>query len=241
MRLTNNTILITGGTSGIGYELGKRLLKLGNTVILLGRNEEKLNAAQQQGFEVIRCDLAKQDDIEAASVLIQNRFPSLNMLFNNAGVQFNYDFADSLTPLHSIEQEIAINVTGQMMLTQLLIPHLSTQEGATIINTTSGLGAFPKSNALVYSASKAAMRNFTQGLRFSLKEKGIDVMEFMPPVTATEMTAGRAENMMTTKALVDAILPQLRKGKRLLTIPKMRIFLWIAFFFPSVANAILSK
>ncbi|MEZ4687031.1 MAG: SDR family NAD(P)-dependent oxidoreductase [Bacteroidia bacterium] len=85
MQLTDNTILITGGSSGIGLELGKRLLEQNNTVILLGRNEAKLAEAAENGFETIRCDLTKQEDIEAASVLIQRQYPGLNMLFNNAG------------------------------------------------------------------------------------------------------------------------------------------------------------
>ena len=241
MQLTHNTILITGGTSGIGLELGKRLLEQNNTVILLGRNEAKLAEAAKNGFVTIRCDLTKQEDIEAASVLVQNKFPGLNMLFNNAGVQYNYDFVDEVTPAVKIAQEIAINLTGQIMLTQLLIPVLAQNERAVIVNTSSGLGAFPKADGLVYSASKAAMRNFTTGLRFALKEKDIRVLEFIPPVTDTGMTAGREEQKMSAEALVAQVLPQLRKGRRILTVAKMRMFLWIAFLFPGLANRILTK
>jgi len=128
-----------------------------------------------------------------------------------------------------------------MIVTQLLIPLLTTNNSAYIINTTSGLGAFPKSDGLVYSASKAAMRNFTMGLRYSLKKKAIRVLEFIPPVTDTGMTADRKEQKMPVESLIQHIIPQLRKDKKTLTTLNMRIFLWMAFFFPTIANKILSK
>ena len=241
MNLIGNTILITGGTSGIGLELGKTLLEKGNTVILLGRNVQKLEALKTQGFETICCDLAKVEDIETAVLNIQNNFPKLNMLFNNAGVQYNYRFSEDVIPLQKIGDEIAANFTGQATLTQLLIPVLSSNSNAFIINTTSGLGIFPKSDGIVYSASKAAMRNFTIGLRFLLKPEGIKVLEFMPPVTETSMTEGRNEKKMSAAELVQQILPQLEKERQLLTVPSLRLFRWIAFLAPNLAHLILSK
>lgn len=241
MKLTDNTILITGGTSGIGLTVGRALLKRNNTVILLGRDITKLAKAEKEGFETIACDLGKQEEIENTALDIQNNFPQINMLFNNAGIQHNYDFADNVTPINKISEEININVTGQLILTQLLIPFLANAQKAVIINTTSGLGAFPKMDGLVYSASKAAMRSFTTGLRYSLKNTSIRVLEFIPPVTDTAMTKGRAEQKMSADKLVRTILPQLQKEKKILTIPKIRLFLWIAFLFPSLAHKILSK
>ncbi len=241
MNLKKNTVLITGGTSGIGLELGKELLKRDNTVILLGRDKSKLDSLKKDGFETIRCDLDKQEDIEETALLVQNRYPDLNMLFNNAGVQYNYSFTDAVIPLEKIGREIAINLTGQIILTQMLIPILSNKGASFIINTTSGLGAFPKSDALVYSASKAAMRNFTRGLRFSLRPSRIKVLEFIPPVTATEMTAKRSETKMPAERLIALILPKLKKEKKLLTIPKMKLFLIIAALLPGLAHRILEK
>lgn len=191
MKPTNSTILITGGTSGIGLALGRTLLKRNNTVILLGRDKTKLAQAEKEGFKAITCDLSKQEEIESAALTIQNHFPQINMLFNNAGVQCNYDFAGSVIPINKISQEININVTRQLVLTQLLIPFLANAQKAVIVNTTSGLGAFPKLDGLVYSASKVAMRNFTTGLRYSLKNTSIRVLEFIPPVTDTAMTKGK--------------------------------------------------
>ncbi len=241
MNLTNNTILITGGTSGIGLTLGRALLKLNNTVILQGRDNNKLAKVKKEGFEIIACDLGSQEEIESATLYIQNHFPKINMLFNNAGVQFNYDFTENVIPLNKISQEVNINVTGQLILTQLLIPLLSNAEKSIIVNTTSGLGAFPKHDGLVYSASKAAMRNFTMGLRYSLKGSNISVLELIPPVTDTRMTTDRDEKKMAKEELVQHILPQLQKEKKTLTTAKIKTFIWIAFLFPSLANKILSK
>ncbi|MCK0190292.1 SDR family NAD(P)-dependent oxidoreductase [Arenibacter sp. F20364] len=241
MKLNNNTILITGGNSGIGLALGRALLKLNNTVILLGRDKTKLAVVEKEGFATIVCDLESQGAIENAAVQIQNKYPHINILFNNAGVQYNYKFTKNVIPLNRISREININLIGQMTLTQILIPLLSNAEKSIIVNTTSGLGAFPKLDGLVYSASKAAMRNFTTGLRTSLKNSNIRVLEFIPPVTDTEMTKRRDEKKMPAKELVEHILPQLQREKKILTVPKMRIFLWIAFLYPALAHKILSK
>ena len=134
-----------------------------------------------------------------------------------------------------------INVTGQLILTQLLIPVLSAAPKAYIINTTSGLGIFPKNDGIVYSAGKAAMRNFTKGLRYALKSTPIKVLEFIPPVTDTGMTRKRNEKKMSAEVLVKKIIPQLKKEKKIMTVPTIRMFLWIAFLFPGLANKILSK
>lgn len=241
MKLQNNTILITGGTSGIGLALGRSLQELGNTVILLGRNQQRLLELKQEGFETIDCDLSRQEEIEKTIIQIQNEFPQVNMLFNNAGIQYNYDFLETVIPLEKIAHEINVNVTGQILFTQLMIPILSNAKEAFIINTTSGLGAFPKDDGLVYSASKAAMRNFTIGLRYRLKSTPIKVMEFIPPVTDTAMTQKRDEQKISAPALIKAIIPQLQKESSILTLKKMRIFLWISFLFPGLANKILSK
>lgn len=241
MQLTNNTILITGGSSGIGLALGRKLKALGNQVILLGRNKPKLQELEKEGFHTLVCDLSNEEDIEKTVVRLLNSYPKLNMLFNNAGVQYNYNFLENQISMDKVSKEIAINITGQMLLTQQLIPQLVNSKQALIVNTTSGLGAFPKQDALVYSASKAAMRNFTFGLRSCLADSGVNVVEFIPPVTDTQMTKGRNTAKMSTEKLVDIILPQLKNKRNILTTGKMRLFLIIAFLFPSLAAKIVNK
>lgn len=241
MKLINKTILITGGTSGIGLELGKELQAKNKRVILLGRNTERLDEAKSHGFETIQCDLSNPNDLEAAVVKIQNEYPDLDVLFNNAGMQYNYLFSESITPQEKIRKEIDVNLSSQIIFTQMLIPIMTNSKDALIVNTTSGLGAYPKEDGLVYSASKAGMRSFTIGLRNSLKNTSIKVVEFIPPVTATAMTQGRDENKMSAADLVKTIIPQIEKGKTIATVSKIRMFLWISFLFPGLAHKTLSK
>lgn len=241
MKLTSKTIMITGGTSGIGYALAQFLLKQNNEVIILGSNVEVLDRAKDQGFGTIQCDLTDRCDIEKAVVHIQNEYQDLSVLFNNAGIQQNYLFDDAVMPLDKIAHEINVNITGQITITQLLLPILQTAKESMIVNTTSALGAFPKQNALVYSASKAAMRNFTKGLRFALNKSDIKVIEFIPPVTDTNMTKGRPEKKMPLGQLLKEILPQIENGKSLATTSKVRLFLFISFLSEALAHKIINK
>jgi short-subunit dehydrogenase involved in D-alanine esterification of teichoic acids len=241
MDLSNNTILITGGTSGTGLELGKVFLTKNNKVVLLGRSKEKVKELEALGFETILCDLSNQQDIENAVMTIQNKYPDINMLFNNAGIQNNYLFTDTIIPIDKINQEISVNTSGQIVFTHLLLTLLANKKKAYIINTTSALGIFPKPDGLVYSASKAAMRNFTIGLRYALKKTNIKVLEIIPPVTDTAMTTGRDEDKMDVEKLIQVIIPQLKKDKSVITVKKIKLFFWIAFLFPGLANKIFSK
>ncbi len=240
MQLTNKTILITGGTSGIGKVLANTLKDV-NTVLVTGTNDEKLNTMASEGFHTFRCDLSQTDQIEELVMAINAKFDRIDILFNNAGIQYNYDFRDAVIPVSKIGHEIHVNVTGQLILTNQLLPLLCASENGMIVNTTSGLSRFPKVDGLVYSVSKAAMRSFTIGLDYFLREYNIKVIEFIPPVTATHMTSGRDEKKMSPEELVKQILPQIEKGRSIVTTRQMRFFIFISKHFPSLAHKILSK
>lgn len=240
MKLYNNCILITGGTSGIGVALAREL-KAKNKVIVLGRNTQKLEELKNDGFEVIHCDMNNLDDIERAAMDIEKMHPDLNVVFNNAGIQYNYQITDTIVPLAKVGREININFTAQVIFTHLLIPLIANKENGYIKNTTSALGAFPKTDGLVYSATKAAMRSFNQGLRFALKNTGIKVIEFIPPVTATPMTKARNEKKSSVNEVIQAILPQLEKDRSVVTVKSIRFFIWLAARFPNLAHKILTK
>ena len=241
MKLKNKTILITGGTSGIGYELGKILLEKGNTVILMGRDREKMASAEEDGFGTVSCDLTSGNAIENAVLQIQNQYGKLDVLFNNAGIQYNYLFHEETDPSERIRKEVEVNLTSQIILTQQVLPLLSNASEALIVNTTSGLGTFPKMDALVYSATKSGMKNFTTGLRYLLKDSAIRVIDFIPPVTDTGMTEKREEKKMDAGELAIAAVRQIEKGRSTVTVPSLRIFRWIAFLWPGLAYRILSK
>ena len=240
MKLVNKVIVITGGTSGIGYVFAQRLHRE-NTVIVTGTNTTKLKEMEAKGFITYKCNLASNDEIEACALSLQNSLPHIDVLFNNAGVQFNYPFVDGISPNSKVAQEMNVNVCGQVVLTNLLLPLICSSKSGAIINTTSGLSRFPKYDGLVYSMSKAAMHSFTIGLKYFLKAHKIRVMEFIPPVTATNMTASRNETKMSPEELVDKVLPQIERERAIVTTRKMRFFLVIAALFPSLANRILNK
>jgi len=237
MKLKHRTILITGGTSGIGKALAGELQK-DNTVIITGRSKEPLEQARRQGLATITCDITKRADIEALVMKLEQEYPELDTLINNAGVQYNYNLLTASGAHQKIQHELDTNLSGAMQLTHLLLPLLSTKPSA-IVNVTSALGAVPKTDGLVYSASKAGLRSFTRGLRKLLRGKDISVVEVIPPVTDTRMTAGREEGKMPAGELVQIILRQWAGGRRLIAPGKIKLLLLIDRFLPGLADKII--
>lgn len=214
MVLTNNTILITGGTSGIGLELATQLLLLGNTVIITGRNQAKLNEVKNKlpNLHTFQSDASSPPDIKSLFETLTKQFPKLNILINNAGIMKKLNLHDISIDLENINQEIAINLSGPIRMVQQFLPHLKTQKAAAIVNVSSGLAFVPFPISPVYSATKAGLHFYTQSLRIQLKNTNIKVFELAPPATKTNMqNAFSAEDtkgttMMGTSEMVkDAI------------------------------------
>jgi uncharacterized oxidoreductase len=195
MNLKGNTVLITGGASGIGYALAEDFLKAGSEVIICGRREEKLLEAQKKHpeFKIKKCDAAS--DAERAE-LVQwavSNFKNLNILVNNAGIQRDIDFKKGIAEYKAAPNEIAINLEAPIVLSGMFIPYLTGKEGAAIINVSSGLGFVPAAKMPVYSATKAGLHVFSMALRHQLKTTGIKVYEVIPPAVDTDLNAeGRA-------------------------------------------------
>lgn len=188
MELSKNTILITGGTSGFGFEFALRLLDLGNTVIITGRNEQKLEQTKilLPGIHTIKSDVSKVEDISSLYEEVTKKFPRLNMLINNAGEMRKIALHED-HDLYDITREIEINLMGPIRMVQEFLPHLKKQKTAAIMNVTSGiaLGAFPI--APVYSASKSGLRSFTQCLRVQVRKTGVKVFELIAPGSSTPL------------------------------------------------------
>lgn len=204
MKTANNTVLITGGSSGIGYALAVMFVKAGSRVIITGRDKARLEHIRQQHpqMEIFQADLR---DVEGMARLAA-AYPEVNVLVNNAGVQFNYNFIDSNASTDRVETEIDTNFTGHVLLTQAFLPGLLRHPSAAVINVTSTLGIIPKQNASVYCASKAAMHSFTQTLRWQLEGTAIKVFEVLPPVVDTPMTAGRAVSKVSPESVAQEVL-----------------------------------
>ncbi|MDM8173207.1 MULTISPECIES: SDR family oxidoreductase [Olivibacter] len=216
MELSKNTILITGGTSGFGFEFASRLLQLGNRVIITGRNEQKLEETKKilPGIHTIKSDVSKVEDISCLYKEVTEKFPELNMLINNAGEMRKIALYED-HDLYDITREIEINLMGPIRMVQEFLPHLKKQQTAAILNVTSGiaLGAFPI--APVYSASKSGLRSFTQCLRVQVKSTGIKVFELIAPGSTTPLNEKfRNGGEVDTKMLVspEKIVDEAIKG-----------------------------
>ena len=190
MKLESNTLLITGGASGIGLGLAEHFLKLGNTVIVCGRRRRDDNLqslkAQFKNLHFKMCDLSLAADRVELFQWCNSHFPQINVLINNAGIQRKIDLLNTEN-WNETSKEIATNFEAPVHLVQLFIPHLLKQVHPAILNVTSGLAFSPLANVPVYSATKAAMRSFTLSLRHQLKATPIEVIEIIPPAVNTDL------------------------------------------------------
>lgn len=183
MNLSGNTILITGGATGIGLELATRFEKLGNKVVICSRRKERLEAVHELYPEItgIQCDISNFDDLGNLYDHIMLDFPELNVLINNAGIQRAIDLKKGIEGVAQSSDEIDINFSSQIRVTETFISLILKQKEAAIVNVTSGLGFIPLARFPIYSATKAAMHSFTLSLRHQLKDTNVRVFELIPP------------------------------------------------------------
>ncbi|QJX48052.1 SDR family NAD(P)-dependent oxidoreductase [Hymenobacter taeanensis] len=219
MNLSNNTILITGGATGIGLALTERFLKVGSKVIVCGRRAEALEQAQRRlpGLHTRVCDVARPEEREDLARWVQQEFPGLNVLINNAGIQNRWQLAapDTSSNWADYQNELAINVEAPMHLALLLIPHLRQQQHPAIINVTSGLSFAPAAFAPIYSATKAAMHSFTLSLRHQLASTPIRVLEIVPPAVNTDLGGPGLHTFgAPVDAFADSVLERLAQGEQ---------------------------
>lgn len=189
MQLKNSTVLITGGTSGIGLELVKQLTAQGANIIVTGRNLETLNETKKQFPHVhtFQSDVSNPKDIELLYALVTAHFPNLNIIINNAGLMRLIDLQDASLDLENINREIATNLSGTIQMVHQFLPHLLKQKSAAIVNVSSGIAFMPYSVAPVYSATKAGVRAYTQALRLQLEDTNVKVFEMIPPGVKTNL------------------------------------------------------
>ncbi|MDP4084982.1 MAG: SDR family NAD(P)-dependent oxidoreductase [Bacillota bacterium] len=189
MKLSRNTVLITGGATGIGLAFAERFLKNGNKVIVVGRREEKLQEAKENFPELITkvCDVSNTVDRLALFDWVTINYPEVNVLVNNAGIQQRVNLLDATKDWDYYQNEISINVDGPIHLTLLFLPHFMKKEYAAFLNVSSGLSITPGVWVPIYSATKAAIHSFTLSLRHQLEDLNIDVVEILPPAVNTDL------------------------------------------------------
>jgi len=194
MQTTGNTILITGGGTGIGRAFAEAFHKQGNKVIITGRREQPLKetaAANQgpnnSGMEWLTLDVQHAESVNAFAKEAINRFPALNVVIHNAGIMQIENFLESSADSSAVEAVINTNLTAPLRLTAALLPHFLAQPHATVITVSSGLAFVPLAAAPTYNATKAAIHSWTQSLRYQLRDTKVEVLEIIPPYVQTEL------------------------------------------------------
>jgi uncharacterized oxidoreductase len=207
MKLSDNTIFVTGSGSGIGRGLAESFHQLGNKVIISGRRQDVLERTVKAnpGMEFVVLDVSNSDSIRNVAAKIVQEFPDLNVLINNAGIMRFENLKKSPDGLADSEATINTNLLGPIRLTAALLPHLQKQPQSAIINVSSGLGFVPLPVTPTYSATKAALHSYTVSLRVQLAGTPVEVIEIVPPSVATDLTPGRSPDNPRMMSIPDYI------------------------------------
>jgi uncharacterized oxidoreductase len=242
MKKSGNTVLITGGGSGIGLALAELLIHSGNEVIVCGRNTASLEAAKSRvpGLHVIRADVAKPEQRVQLIAELKQRFPRLNVLVNNAG---QVNVADLTRPEHvaMLEAEIAVNLMAPVALTSGLLPQILAQSDATIVNITTGYVFLPSARTAPYSATKTALHVITRSLRFQLRGRKVQVSEVMPPPVDTAMASHYPGSKMTAETAARRILTGLVRGDEEIAIGMSRLARLLGRVLPQTAFGFMNR
>ena len=215
MKLTGNTILITGGSNGIGLAMAKRFLDRENEVIVCGRREEKLKEVREK-FPKIKtrvCDVGSRAEREALFRWATGTYPNLNVLVNNAGIQRRVKLTENEN-WESTRSEIAVNLEAPIQLCGLFYPHLIQKESSAILNVTSGLSFIPLANVPIYCATKAALHSYTLSLRWQLADTPVEVIEVIPPAVDTDLGGPGLHTFgVNVDEFADAVFEGLEEGQ----------------------------
>ena len=242
--ISDQKILITGATSGIGHELAARLHAAGHAIVAVGRDAGRLAelADALPGIAVEQCDLGRRSDVEALVPRVFDAHPDLDLIVNNAGLQFEPRLTDPDFDLDTVETEVAVNFLAPVWLTARALPYLIASGRETrIVNVSSGLAFFPKTSSAVYCATKAALHSFSRSLRYQLDGTGVAVSEVILPLVDTPMTAGRGSGKISTAAAVSQILAGLRAGRDEIYVGKARLIPLLSRVAPSLIRNILRR
>ncbi len=250
MKLSGNTILITGGTSGIGLELATQLSKRNNTIIVTGRDPNKLREIQKKlpGVHTYQSDVSDPAAIVSLYQRVTKDFPDLNVLMNNAGVMRMLSL-NGQNGLQDIGREIEINMLGPVRMVEQFLPFLKTKRHAAIINTSSGLAFLPLPSAPIYCATKAGIHSYTQSLRVQLQNTNVKVFELAPPGTSTPLMDnfgsdafnGNSRGVMKVDKMVSVAIKGLGKDKYEIRPGTSNVLKFMSRFAPNFMLKQLSK
>ena len=238
MEIRSKLALVTGGSDGIGREIALQLQGAGASVIVTGRSAEKLQAMATLGFGTIAGDLSTPAGIDAVVGGVADK--PLALLVNNAGVGSEYEL-DKLETLESAAHCIRTNLDAPIALCTRLLPVLRAQPEAAIVNVTSGLAIAPRAGGAIYCATKAGLRSYTQAIRYLLKDSNVAVIEALPPVVETNMTAGRSGRKMSAHDCAAEIVRGIRTGKSEVNAGMVKMLQFVHSVSPALARRIMIK
>ena len=209
MKTTKNTVLVSGGSAGIGFEIAKLFSEKGNTVIILGRDKERLQRAAEKlkNTTAIVADVTKQEDVDQLAKRIESDFPSLNVVINNAGRASFFNPAEETNGFEKAGEEILTNYLSIIRINEKLLPVLKRQKESAIVNVSSIVAFASRIGLSTYGASKAALHSYTQSLRLALESTPVNVFELMPPLVNTEFSKEiGGENGIAPSVVADDLL-----------------------------------
>jgi len=238
MQLAGKTILVTGGTDGIGAELIRQLRDKGAAVVTSGRTAERIAATREAGFEVIDADLATKDGVEALLRAVERR--SIDVLVNNAGAGVEHDFRNPGFPdIDAADRTVFLNLNAPIRLIAALMPMLKSRPEAMIVNVTSGLAIAPRSGGPVYCATKAALRSYGQAIRHQLRGTRVHLLEALPPVVETKMTAARTQRKMPPEECARQIIRGMERGADQVNVGIVKLLSAVHSLSPALARRIM--
>ena len=243
MQLQGKIALVTGGTDGIGAELVRQLRVKGATVITSGRNPERVAATRAAGFEVIAADLSASEGVATLLAGLGER--PIDLLVNNAGVGVDHDFREAAPDMDAADRSIFLNLNAPIRLIVALLPRLreraETAFGATIVNVTSGLAIAPRAGGPVYCATKAGLRSYTQALRAQMAGTRVHVIEALPPVVETKMTAARTAKKMPASECAAQIVAAIERDAAEANVGIVKLLQVVNSVSPALARRIMLK
>lgn len=249
MQITKNTILITGGSTGIGLAIAEAFINADNEVIICGRREGKLLEAKQRFPQLHTrvCDIGNRAERDALYRWTTSEFPQINLLVNNAGIQKEIDFLTGASGLYDTESEIEINLTANIHLCSLFIPHfLHQQQECAIVNITSGLAFVPLKIVPVYCATKAGLHSFSMSLRSQLAQTNVRVFEVAPPIVKTELhreakARKQSERGIAPSVVAEAILRAIKANRYETTVGQAGVLKGAARIAPQFFHNLLNR
>lgn len=220
MKTSKNTILITGGATGIGFALAEEFLRRDNQVIICGRRQNRLQAAAEKlpGLVTRVCDVASEKERVELVEWATSNFPALNVVINNAGIQRDVDFLNLEDDWAALREEISVNLDAPIHLSALFLPHMQNQPESSIINVSSGLGITPSSRVPIYCSTKSALHTFTKTFRHQVRNTSVSVYEVIPPAVDSELNyesrikRGFLKTGVTAKEFAEAVIKELEAG-----------------------------